>query len=94
MVKALPSTASVTHVVQQMNSGWRMMMKKQKNDIDEVVSACHAVTMLSCRDADVCYDKNRVQPVVSQEFAACWDDGRIPCFGCGVGCLWTAEGRA
>ena len=93
MLKALPSTASVTYVVLQMDGGWRRMMK-QKNDIDEVVSACHAVTMLSCRDADVCYDKNRVQPVVSQEFAACWDDGRIPCFGCGVGCLWTAEGRA
>lgn len=43
---------------------------------------------------DVCYDKNRVQPVVSQEFAACLDDGRIPCFGCGVGCPWTAKGRA
>lgn len=49
MVKALPSsTASVTHLVREMDGGWRMM--KQKNSIHEEVSACHAV---ACDDAVV-----------------------------------------
>jgi hypothetical protein len=40
--------------------------------------------VVACGWMPWCYDKIRVQAVVSQEFAASQDDGRIPCFGCGV----------